>query len=150
MALTGDLIAAFCVVLIGFTWRRPMSTLMTSILSERERYRTLWSRTYAPLRRALTGNWGVLPEDSHSDVRFDADGGFELRFIDSGLFLKGRYTIVALEGVSYIVLDTNDAQPWVLRIEEMDSWRMRLRWVEPEGLAFECTRRAPMPALAVA
>lgn len=124
-----------------------MSNLMTTIISERERYRTLWNRTYAPLRRALTGHWSVLPSESHSNARFDSDGGFELRFLKSGLFLKGRYTVVALEGVSYIVLDTNDGQPWVLRLEEIDAWRMKLRWVEPEGPAFEFSRRVPQQVM---
>jgi hypothetical protein len=127
-----------------------MSNLMTNIVAERDKYRTLWSRTYAPLRRAITGSWAVLPEESHSEVRFDSDGGFELRFFNSGLFLKGRYTIVALEGASYIVLDTSDPAPWALRIDEIDSVRMKLHWVDPEGDTFELTRRAPLGNLVAA
>ncbi len=121
-----------------------MNRLMTEILGEKERYRTLWSRTYAPLRRALTGNWSVLPESSHSDVRFDADGGFELRFFNSNLFLKGLYTIVSLKGTSYMVLDTGEGVPWVTRIEEIDPLRVKLRWVDPAGPGFELTRKAPI------
>lgn len=127
-----------------------MSELMSVILTERDRYRTLWNRTYAPLRRALTGNWGVLPEHTHSDMRFDSDGGFRFRFLDSGLDLEGRYTIVALEGHSYIVLEAKDDQPWVLKLEEVDPWRMKLRWVDPDGPSIEASRRAPMPVMAVA
>ncbi|MBI5705906.1 MAG: hypothetical protein HZC36_02830 [Armatimonadetes bacterium] len=127
-----------------------MNELMSVILNERDRYKTLWNRTYAPLRRALTGKWGVLPEQSHSEMRFDSDGGFHFRFMDSGMNLEGRYTIVAIEGHSYIVLEAKDDQPWVLRLEEVDPWRMKLRWVDPDGPSIEVSRRAPMPAMAVA
>lgn len=121
-----------------------MSATFQTLLAERERSRTVWNRTYAPLRRAITGSWRVLPESIHSEARFDADGGFDLKFFDSNIFLKGRYTIVAVEGVSYIVLDSGDGTPYALRMEEIDPWRLKLRWVDPDGPGFELTRIAPV------
>jgi hypothetical protein len=52
--------------------------------------------------------------------------------------------------VSYVVLDAGDGTPYALRLEEIDAWRMRLQWIDPEGPALELVRHAPLGEPAVA
>lgn len=116
-------------------------TTAATVLNQEEKFRTLWHRTYAPLRRSLAGSWIKREETAQFELRFDLDGGFELTCYDSMTFLKGRYTIVSVEGAYWIAFDCTDGNKNAVRIEDVDMWRLKLSWLDNPGHVFELVRR---------
>lgn len=117
-----------------------MTATLENLMNEREKYRAIWHRTYAPLRRVIAGIWMKLPDGKGLEVRFTADGGFELNDFERGVFLNGRYTIVPFEG-GYGLAVESAGETWALKIEEVDPWRLKLRWLDDVGASIELTRR---------
>lgn len=120
-----------------------MSTALGAFLDEQERYRTIWQRTYAPLRRAIAGIWVKDQESDRFEVRFDADGGFSYSCYDSGVFLKGRYIVVPVEGEYFLAVEDTSKSRWYLKIDEVDMWRLRLTWVDGSGVSMDLSRKIP-------
>ena len=112
-----------------------------TVLQEEERFRALWQRTYAPLRRAIAGTWIKREETAQFLLRLDPDGGFELTCYDSMTFMKGRYTIVMVEGSHWIAFDCDDGQKNAVRIEDVDMWRLKLSWLGDDRHPFELVMR---------
>jgi hypothetical protein len=122
------------------TQDKPMTTAAT-ILQEEDRYRTLWQRTYAPLRRAISGTWVKRDETARFKLRLDGDGGFELTCYDTSLFLKWRYTVMMVDGAHWIAFDCCDGQKHAARIEDADMWRLKLSWLDDPSNPFELVRQ---------
>jgi hypothetical protein len=112
-----------------------------TVLREEEKYRTLWQRTYAPLRRAIGGTWVKREESAQFTLRISPDGGFDLTCYDSMTFLKGRYTVIALDGNYWIAFDCEDGTKNAVRIDDADMWRLKLSWMDDPDHPFELVRR---------
>ena len=112
-----------------------------TVLREEEKFKTLWQRTYAPLRRAISGTWVKREETAQFLLRLDSDGGFELTCYDTNLFLKGRYTVVSMDGSYWIAFDCNDGTKNAVKIEDVDMWRLKLSWMDDPMHGFELVRR---------
>lgn len=125
-------------------------SLNVTVLEQQEKFRTLWHRTYAPLRRAISGSWVKRDETAQFELRLDADGGFDLKCFDTMTFLKGRYTVVSVEGSYWIAFDCADGQKNAVRIEDVDMWRLKLSWMDDPRHPFELVRRSDAKGLAVA
>lgn len=119
-----------------------MNSALNMILGEQEKYKTIWHRTYAPLRKALAGTWVVQDEHKAFELTIDTEGGFQLICFEKNLSLKGRYAIVPVNGTYYLTLDTLGGEVWALKLEEVDMWRLKLRWVDETASLIELTRRA--------
>ncbi|MBX3119602.1 MAG: hypothetical protein KF784_11095 [Fimbriimonadaceae bacterium] len=119
-----------------------MNSALHMILGEQEKYKTIWHRTYAPLRKALAGTWVVQDEHKGFELTIDLDGGFKLVCFEKNLALKGRYAVVPVNGAYYLTLDTQGGEIWALKLEEVDMWHLKLRWVDETGSLIELTRRA--------
>lgn len=117
-------------------------TTATTVLQVEERQRALWHRTYAPLRRAIAGTWVKKDEHARFEFRIDADGGFALNCYDSHTFLRGRYNVVAVDGSYWIAFDCSDGQKNAVRIEDVETSRLRLSWLDDPEHPFELVRRA--------
>lgn len=115
-------------------------TTATTVLNEQERFRTLWQRTYAPLRRAIAGSWVKRDEHAQFEFRLDPDGGFNLKCYDSNTFLKGRYSIVSVDGSYWIAFDCDDGQKNAVRIEDVELCRLRLSWLDDPDHPFDLVR----------
>ena len=118
-----------------------MTSVMKGILHHSEKYRTIWHRTYAPLRRVLAGDWESVHEGSGFRMKFDQFGGYNLVCRETQTDQGGRYMIVSQGGKHYIVLNSSEGETPALEIVEVGPWRLRLRWVGSKGPAFEMTRR---------
>ncbi len=119
-----------------------MNSALNMILGEQEKYKTIWHRTYAPLRKALAGTWVVQDEHKGFELTIDMEGGFQLVCFEKNLALKGRYAVVPVNGAYYLTLDTQGGDIWALKLEEVDMWRLNLRWVDETASLIELTRRA--------
>ncbi|KAA0228250.1 MAG: hypothetical protein AKCLJLPJ_01111 [Fimbriimonadales bacterium] len=106
----------------------------------RNDYRTLWHRTYAPLRRSLAGEWLKEPGGERSTLKFDAFGRFHRKCLDAGTDVHGLYTVVRHADSHYIVLEDGENPPTPLKIEDMDGLRLSLR-DETTGKRLEFVRR---------
>ncbi len=124
-----------------------MSTALGTILNEQDRYRTIWQRTYAPLRRAISGIWVKSQECERFELKFDADGGFSYACHDTGNFLKGRYIVVPVEGEYFLAVEDTSGSKWYLKIEEVELWRIKLSWIDSPDEPLELSRKAPIEAV---
>ncbi len=116
-------------------------TTATTVLHQEERTRALWHRTYAPLRRAIAGTWVKKDEHAQFEFRIDADGGFGLTCYDTHTFLKGRYSVVSVDGSYWIAFDCADGQKNAVRIEDVETTRLRLSWLDDPEHPFDLVRR---------
>lgn len=117
---------------------------MTSIASMNElteQYRTLWGRVYAPLRRAIAGTWVNRNSADSFSLTLDQFGRFELRNPATNTQSTGIYTVVGKNGTHYLALEPNEGQKLFLRIEEVDSLRLRV-YDELQSVQLELKKQA--------
>ncbi len=91
--------------------------------------RVLWVRTFAPMRRALAGNWTVNSGEAGLQLSLDGEGHFKLNNASAGIEFDGRFAVAKVENTLYLVLDSQSVC-YVLRIENLQQTSMRLVWAD--------------------
>ncbi len=105
-----------------------------------EQYRTLWSRVYAPLRRALAGTWINRDGSESFSLTLGEHGTFRLRSLTTHTDSAGRYTVVGKNGTHYLALEPTEGPKLFLRIEDVDSLRLRVA-LEDKGVLLDLKKQ---------
>lgn len=113
---------------IGMT-QATLTENTATVAQSLDRNRVVWQRTYAPLRRALAGKWCLSAAGRPIELSLDAEGGFTLWNAGANLKIEGRFDLASVNGNTYLVLDS-EVSRYALRIEELNTDRMRLRWAD--------------------
>lgn len=102
--------------------------MTTAIITEEvtDQYRVLWSRVYAPLRRALAGTWVKRDGNDSFSLTLDESGRFRLRCLATNTLRAGTYTIVARAESHYVALEPEEGEKVFLRLEDVDSLSMKV------------------------
>lgn len=115
-------------------------TTLTNMNELTEQYRTLWGRIYAPLRRTLAGTWLNRAGANTFSLALDPYGRFELKSLATNTFSAGRYTVVGKNGRHYLALEPSEGQKLFLRIEEVDSLKLKV-YQEDQGTLLELVKQ---------
>lgn len=105
------------------------STMVSNILFQAQRYRSLWERVSAPMKRNLAGIWYSQGDTPGHVLRMDARGLFQIENLGSGERVQGEVQIVPRKGTHYLVFFGEDGGS-AARLVSLKGNTLRLEWLD--------------------
>ncbi|MER3412792.1 MAG: hypothetical protein C4340_00380 [Armatimonadota bacterium] len=105
------------------------TTKVSSILFQAQRYRSLWERVSAPMKRNIAGIWYSQSDLPGHVLRMDARGSFQIENLRSGKRVMGEMQIVPRNGEHYVAFLSEDGGS-AARIVSLNGNTLRLQWID--------------------
>ncbi len=99
------------------------------MMFQAQRYRGLWERVSAPMKRNLAGFWYSQSDSPGHVLRMDARGSFQIENLGSGRRVGGEMQIVPRNGEHYVVFLSDDGGS-AARILGLQGNALRLEWLD--------------------
>lgn len=112
-----------------------MTKTMKTVALENTALQTIWNRTFAPLRKALSGTWEANEDKENYSLTFDQYGRFTIQTGPSNATFKGWYIIEAATN-PVLRLSSEDGAVIRLAIEHLNAKTLILQPEENTALPF--------------